>query len=662
MIQWDEKTQKRLFEMKDELVELLSSTSTVSDQNWLEEYNHWKEENPYEFIAYLQDGFKELPPKEILYFNETDPCCVLFFDTVSMSVFISKSIVKYTRETVAAVVSEIHPDKKTKIINDYFEFIEKSKRYDTAITLLYNASGESGVLQGEHPIDIVPTAYFLHETLEQYSIETIFLFFTYWRITSDDVYLKKMLEASTKYIREYFQDYGKDSDMHLDWHIEKEPIIHQLNILSHWIEVICFQTNNMLEEYKKRKWFISIDKLVDDLSFPPFISYFEMLKYKGLYQNSDNETVARKGTYFHRYGVWIKTVDIISILSQTASIIYNMPEEKSKAYGVTRKALLEVADNLKKLKEYFSGLLFTHKEFYDSMRQKYSFLVLETYEKNARIVNSSVDDLIHFTDGVLSNDIDVLMQSKQKFVSQIAGFLSDEQKLILDKYMTRVIDRVKEEIKKLDIYTVLYGTVTDDFKEYAQHLLMYPDIFCSLVSAEYLYSQYVKGKQAIDKFDYSCISILYYMALEDFANKLLYTGYATDILDANASAVYVNWRLYVSSQSKYLDAKNCNFNRHVYKFKKTSEIGNLGYLFRSLSQEPEYEKYLKGKYPKIDILKLNDFGQKLIDIAPRRNEAAHGGNLVSYSDVCIDKQKIYDFSTTNYRGLILELFGIIFPK
>ena len=71
--------------------------------------------------------------------------------------------------------------------------------------------------------------------------------------------------------------------------------------------------------------------------------------------------------------------------------------------------------------------------------------------------------------------------------------------------------------------------------------------------------------------------------------------------------------------------------------------------------------FINGKYPTIDIQQLINFGQKLIDIAPRRNDAAHGGNLVSYIDVCIDKQKIYDFSTTNYRGLILELFEIIFP-
>ena len=60
--------------------------------------------------------------------------------------------------------------------------------------------------------------------------------------------------------------------------------------------------------------------------------------------------------------------------------------------------------------------------------------------------------------------------------------------------------------------------------------MKYPKLFNSLVSAEYLYKQYVAGKEPNEQFDYSCISIMYYMALEDFANKLVYIPYAKDVL------------------------------------------------------------------------------------------------------------------------------------
>lgn len=654
MIQWDDKTMSRLLEIKTELIELLTNTSTALGNTWIDLYFHWKENNPYEFIAYLQDGFKELPPKEILYNDSADPGSVMFFDVVSMAVFISKSFVQYGRETVAGVVAESHPDRKCAIIRHYFDFIDQSKQFETASTLLYNGSGLSGVLQGEHPIDIPTSAYALYETLEGYSVESLFLVFTYWRITSDSSYLQKLVLSIAKYIREYFKDYGNDPDMHLDWPIENEPLIQQINILSRWVELICFHTNGIMGEYKSRNWYAAADVIVDDIAFPPFISYYEMLRYKSLYPNDDNATVKQKATYHHSYGIWVKTVDVFDILSQTASIIYSKPDKEIVEFGVSRKALLELADNIKKCKEYFSGIVFKHKEFYDSIRQKYSFLVLETYERTAIQVNESINGLIQFTNAALSNDIEELLRAKQQFISRLSGFLSEEQEMMLDGYMTRVIEKIKEEIRKLDVYSTLYASITNDFKGYAQHLLMYPDIFCSLVSAEYLYQQYVEGKTPNGKFDYSCISIMYYMALEDFANKLLYTDYAKNVLDKNARLVRSNYILYVSHDRSFWDSKN-----HCYK--KSCEIGNLGYLISALDQETEYEKYLVSLYPNIDIQRLKQYGGRLKNIAPRRNQAAHGGNLITHQDVCNDKRDVYNTSVNQYRGLIMELFSIVFP-
>ena len=52
-------------------------------------------------------------------------------------------------------------------------------------------------------------------------------------------------------------------------------------------------------------------------------------------------------------------------------------------------------------------------------------------------------------------------------------------------------------------------------------------------------------------------------------------------------------------------------------------------------------------------------GIKLKTIAPRRNEAAHGGNYITYSEVCTDKKNVYDTSANTYKGLIKELLDII---
>ena len=135
------------------------------------------------------------------------------------------------------------------------------------------------------------------------------------------------------------------------------------------------------------------------------------------------------------------------MLSETASIIDGMPDEMFNQFGVSRRALLELSDNLKKCKEYFSGLLFTHKEYYDSMRAKLSFLVLETYEHSARQIGKSVDDLILFMNAVLSNDITELLRAKQEFRSHISGFITKDQEQTLDEYMTKVAEALGRNTK-----------------------------------------------------------------------------------------------------------------------------------------------------------------------------------------------------------------------
>lgn len=109
-------------------------------------------------------------------------------------------------------------------------------------------------------------------------------------------------------------------------------------------------------------------------------------------------------------------------------------------------------------------------------------------------------------------------------------FTTEEQEEKLDELTNQIVEKIKEALSKKDLYDELYGAVTEDFSAYASVLMKHPKIFSSLVSAEYLYKQYIDKQDANEKFDYSCISIMYYMALEDFANKLVYIPYYKEIL------------------------------------------------------------------------------------------------------------------------------------
>ncbi len=159
-------------------------------------------------------------------------------------------------------------------------------------------------------------------------------------------------------------------------------------------------------------------------------------------------------------------------------------------------------------------------------------------------------------------------------------------------------------------------------------------------------------------FDYSCISIMYYMSLEDFINKLVFIPYADDVLLTidRKSVRDKDWKntegkKYVSDFSKF-------FLRNG-KPKDSCEIGPLGYLFEGVETEEFFKMYLTDRFQIYDFEMVKTFGTKLKDVAQRRNDAAHGGNYLTYEIVRGDRDNVYN-TVVDYKGMILELLDIIF--
>ena len=98
------------------------------------------------------------------------------------------------------------------------------------------------------------------------------------------------------------------------------------------------------------------------------------------------------------------------------------------------------------------------------------------------------------------------------------------------------------------------------------------------------------------------------------------------------------------------------------RLKQSCEIGVLGFQFEAVPKEDKFEQWLQKKFPSIDSNAVKAFGGKLKGVSQRRNDAAHGGNYLTYSDVCTDKHNVYDANVKNYRGMIVELLELCFGK
>jgi hypothetical protein len=305
------------------------------------------------------------------------------------------------------------------------------------------------------------------------------------------------------------------------------------------------------------------------------------------------------------------------------------------------------------IRDQYERNLFKHRAFYRNSIDGYDVTALEAQENDAVQTGDSIESITRMFESYLEDDINKLVISKQEYLQSISLLVTKQQEQLLDEVTQKIVEKLKSNIKKESIYKTLYDSTTDYFKKYSDQLLQYPDIFSTLVSAEYLYQQYVDGKKKNDKFDYSCISIMYYMALEDFVNKLLYTPYAELVLNSNMSDVEADPQHYITAKKYYFDLSSKSYKTSV-------EIGNLGHLLNGLKKETYLQNFIENRYGRLNLNGLIDFGNKLKNVAPRRNEAAHGGNVIPYNRVCEDKKEVFDESNDNYRGLIFMLLELLF--
>ena len=635
-----------------------------STGNWLEEYEEWKSNELNQFDSLLQinnpfDLKEGLIRQEYDLSNSED---VTALDVICMSVFLSERLRKESKKVFSDVRIERNRNVKYKMIESYFDLVDAiiaNENLATSIIPLNDHAEKQLVLFGNRSVDLYGRFFSLKECLGKQTTESLYLLYTYWRITKSRKNLKNLVNAISDYIHTYFYDYGNDPDMHLNYPLDGMTSIKKMDYIFHWLEYIAFHTNGVFEKYKDLEWIRPVDTLVDDIIETNQVSRFEMFSTKQLFPADDNDTVRKKAICNHGYSVWIKTVDVMYIVCDIYQTLYHFSDEELKKLNVTKDAILDGYDNMTKVRDFYSRKVFFHQVYFQIERKYFDSQVMEALEEDAEILSESINDAISFVNAITDDDIDSMLKSKQDYISRLSDFVSGEQEEALDELSQKIAEKIKASIQKSIVYDKMYSTISNDFRTYASTLMQYPNIFCSLVSAEYLYKQYVENADENMKFDYSCISIMYYISLEDFLNKLVYTPYANDILsglDCNNPNNHSFWKGYVTNFPSYWtkDKKS-----HSYKLKTTCEIGVIGYLFEAVERKIHFKNYITSKYPKADTQRLSQLGANLKAIAPRRNEAAHGGNYITYSEVYNDKKYVYETSANAYKGLIKELLDII---
>ena len=627
--------------------------------NWLDLYENWREEEKNQFSALLIiiNPFDIACAGDSCYYDSSDAAHMIDLDVMRMSVFLSEHLRQLSRNCFEKVRKERNREKKLLLIESYFAIVDgivNSHELVGCNVTLYEAAEKQLVLQGARSVDLYVCYYSLNALLRKETTESLYLLYTYWRITKLNKNLKTLVNVIIGYIKAYFYEFDNDPEMHLYRPLNGLMTIKKLKIVSDWFGFIAYHTNGIFDKYKDLKWLVPIDTMVDDIVETAQISKFEMLNYKRIFFNDDNETVRKKAIGNHGYATWIKTVDVMHIFCDVCQVLCYFSEDELKKMNTSKADMINLYDKMTKTRNYYTSKVFFHQVYYELERKYLDSQVMNALEEDAQLLSESVDDVIAFIEAISSDDIENLMQAKVRYLSRTRDFTTEDQEEKIGELTNKIVEKVKISVGKEVIYDELYTAVSTEFEPYLVALAKFSNILSSLVSAEYLYKQYIENQKPKTNFDYSCISIMYYMALEDFLNKLVYIPYAKEVLanvDKRNLKQNDGWKKYVSDYGKFWPKG---------RLKDSCEIGVIGFLFDGIDEEECFQDFLEDRYGVVDFTCVKVLGKALIDKSRRRNDAAHGGNYFEYKDVCIDKSNVYNV-VNEYRGLIFELLRLLFP-
>jgi hypothetical protein len=448
----------------------------------------------------------------------------------------------------------------------------------------------------------------------------------------------------------YYQELDKDPDMHLHTSIENLTPNKVINCLLNWLKLIAFYTESTIDSFIKKKMLVPSNILVDKIIITDAITTFEMYTNKLSFPDDKKESIVLKANCYHYYALWIKTADILYIVNDIFRILYEMDEQETNKIHVSKKDLCNKYDTIHKIFNRYSSIVFHNQTFYIDKRKFLDSQIMEALEEDSHLFEKVTSDIVQFFNSIDNGNINELLQAKNSYLETVSGIISPLQEDQLEKSLLSVVYKIESIIKIEDDYDKVYQTVTDFFCDYSTQLIHYREIFSNLASAEYLFKHFSTNNITQSKFDYSCISILYYLALETFINALIYKPYYSNVL---FNLPQDKWAKYVSSKTHF-------WNKNTNGFKATCELGNLGHLLKEATNRKELKKFITNSFKKSDIQKLSDLGQKIIVLTPRRNEAAHSNKIITYNDVLTDRKHVFNTLQGQDQGLIMELLHALY--
>ena len=274
----------------------------------------------------------------------------------------------------------------------------------------------------------------------------------------------------------------------------------------------------------------------------------------------------------------------------------------------------------------------------------------------------------------LRNEInDIPEYDLKKFIFDVV----DEVSLCLTESLIRSNSGTEEFIKSKESICNYIGDSSNILPEKA---------ITALATAELLFSKYAFPEYARLGFDYSCISVLYYQAVEVMYNELIWRGYSEKLYKIRVGDDWFSYcyrfnklpeeyKIYlpIEDQFKCWDKEKKRISDHL-------TMGSFNILLETVTSNSDnrligFRKHMDIVFGYSGIHHNNDeykeYQKKLDELyimfktgKDRRNAASHGQNLISLDECKVDKKLVLsdvESIRKNSLGMVL-LFLSLYRK
>ncbi|EJQ91272.1 hypothetical protein [Bacillus toyonensis] len=486
------------------------------------------------------------------------------------------------------------------------------------------------------------------------SINESYILFEGWQLTDNEQYLSKSLDKINKHFQEHLLD-------KISWLGGKKPN----NYLA--------ENLNLLESFKRLCGYYTFFN-------EKFGTEIKELQLKGAFKNFTQ--IKLKKT---RYSILLSDdleANLIVLLADMIEpgILYREIIKKyiNKLESIEHNPPHELIIEIRELYHEFLGVF--EKMIYILYKSKSTFEDLIKNENNeidltkyiVNIINQISERIVHLNnqETIQNSDLlDLFEFKKDQFslipigienytvLESIENLLNSLHKLLIEKLSERPdLNAVVKELES-ELGEAICNKLGENLK--------------TLATAEYLYKIFVLDSSNDDEYrDYSCISILYYKALETSLNHLIYKPYIDQHFSSNK-----DWD-FVSSQpfSDYFPVSDTTKFKKYYFYKENTTgnfflsneltLGNMGNFLRlrrnnNPSQLISFFSDIVKPHTNL-VNELRWLSTNILAVKDNRNNAAHGGSIISKTQVIQDKQNVFLIdSAIRYKKILIRLLNIL---